>query len=342
MTRRGFTIVELIITITIMGILLALAVVNVNGTQVKARDDQRVSSVQTIGNYLDIFYTSGAMNAPIITNLSTNPRNANGIWNNNNGAVWTTSAATITGHPSGITTAVKSQLQAGQTSSAVLSLYNVDGMTNSTTPRSIGAWAFVDAAGYEAYFRGPAETTRVPLTPNTWTYIKSTAALSGYLGFYIAKASGSASSADTAYATGSVTVAGAQAYDYNDGSSPGWSWSGADDASISSGPAITGSPGVYPSTSVTFPSLLSVYLPDADTKAFIAPGESSTDTTFIPATNAVQTAIGVLPQPTIDQYVYQPIDTSGKLCYNNDCRKYNIYYRLESDNTVHRMTSKNQ
>lgn len=38
MERRGFTIVELIITITIMGILLTLAVVNVGTTQLNARD----------------------------------------------------------------------------------------------------------------------------------------------------------------------------------------------------------------------------------------------------------------------------------------------------------------
>jgi prepilin-type N-terminal cleavage/methylation domain-containing protein len=344
MIRRGFTIIELIITITIMGILLTLAVVSVSATQMKARDDQRVSSAQAIGSYLDIFYVSGASNAPSITNLSTNPKNANGLWSNTNGAVWTTSAATITGHPSSITTAVRSQIQSGQTNASVLSVYNIDGMGNSTATRSVGAWAFVDAVGYEAYFTGtdPAQTTHLPLTQNTWTYVKSTAALSGYLNFYISKASGNASSADTAYATGSITVGGTQAYDYNDGSSPEWSWSGAANASTSNGPAITGSPGVYPSTSVTFPSLRSTYLPDANTSAFIAPGKSSTDTTFIPATNSAQTATGVLPQPNFDQYIYQPITTSGNLCYGNDCRKFNLYYRLESDNTVYKMTSKNQ
>lgn len=342
MMRRGFTIVELIITITIMGILLTLAVVNVAATQVKARDDERKSDVQTISTYLNTFYTSGATNAPIITNSSADPKSTGGTWGNNNGAVWATTAATITDHPVGITTAIKSQLKAGQTNATVLSLYNVDGMVNSTTPRSVGVWAFVNAPGYESYFVGGAETTHIPLTPNTWTYIQSTTALSGYIGFYIGKTTGNAGSADIGYATGSMTVSGPQAYDYNDGNSPGWSWAGTPNASTSSGPSITGGPGVYPSTSLTLPSLLTVYLPDADTKAFTAPGKSDPYATFISAANAVQTPSGVLPQPTIDQYIYQPIDASGNLCYSGNCRKYNIYYRLEADNTVYKVTSKNQ
>jgi len=76
MTRRGFTIVELIITITIMGILLTLAVVNVGSTQLKARDDKRVASVQAIGSYLDGFYSNGRPaggDIPTIKNQIGNP-----------------------------------------------------------------------------------------------------------------------------------------------------------------------------------------------------------------------------------------------------------------------------
>ena len=53
MLRRGFTIVELIITITIMGILLVLAVVNVSGTQAQARDDERKADVESISLNLE-------------------------------------------------------------------------------------------------------------------------------------------------------------------------------------------------------------------------------------------------------------------------------------------------
>jgi prepilin-type N-terminal cleavage/methylation domain-containing protein len=49
--------------------------------------------------------------------------------------------------------------------------------------------------------------------------------------------------------------------------------------------------------------------------------------------------------PSIDQYIYQPIATDGSLCDNSatkECRKFNLYYRLEVDNTVQILTSKNQ
>ena len=60
MTRRGFTIVELIITITIMGILLTLAVVNVNSTQIQARDTERKVDIESIANALEGYYLTGA------------------------------------------------------------------------------------------------------------------------------------------------------------------------------------------------------------------------------------------------------------------------------------------
>ena len=59
MNRRGFTIIELIIVITIMGILLVLGVVNLRSTQVNARDDTRKANVDTIAFNLETFYKSG-------------------------------------------------------------------------------------------------------------------------------------------------------------------------------------------------------------------------------------------------------------------------------------------
>jgi prepilin-type N-terminal cleavage/methylation domain-containing protein len=174
MTRRGFTIVELIITITIMGILLTLAVVNVGTTQAKARDDARKSDIESIASNLESFYISGT--------------------------------------------------------------------DNSTT-----------------FARYPS------------------------LGL-----------------TGSA-------------------------ANITSN------------------------LRDADLNAFLPPGTTNVAQTFLPSTNAgtspsIQTTTGVTPQPTKDQYVYQPIKSDGSVCQSGeiDCRKYNLFYRLESDNAVYRYTSKNQ
>ena len=79
-----------------------------------------------------------------------------------------------------------------------------------------------------------------------------------------------------------------------------------------------------------------------------APGITGSNISLIMATNDVQTPTGVMPAPTIDTYIYQPIGTSSmypnKLCTPllTVCRKFNLYYRLEGDGTVQMITSKNQ
>jgi len=109
--------------------------------------------------------------------------------------------------------------------------------------------------------------------------------------------------------------------------------------------------GRYPSTGLTSPGTGNIVLNlrDVDLKSFTAPGVASSDLTFIPSTNvgtdkSIQTTVNVQPQPTIGQYVYQPIKTDGGVCTSGyvDCRKYNIFYRLEVDNAVYKITSKNQ
>lgn len=104
--------------------------------------------------------------------------------------------------------------------------------------------------------------------------------------------------------------------------------------------------GRYPPTSLTLSGETSVRasLRDIDFKSVTAPGSTGVAATFISATNAVQTTSGVTPQPTTTQYVYQPLQANGTLCTaaNHECRKFNIFYRLEVDNTVNMVTSKNQ
>jgi len=168
MKQRGFTIVELIITITIMAILLALGVVNLTGTQVSARDSERKTDIENISLHLETYYTSGTDNSTVI-----------------------------------------------------------------------GRYPSVDA-------------------------------LTGLIGHE------------------------------------------------------------------------TTLLRDIDKNSLIAP--SKTTISLVAATNSVQTTAGVTPQPTIDQYVYQPLQSNGTLCTlaSQECRKYNLYYKLEVDSTVHLLTSKNQ
>lgn len=170
MVRRGFTVVEIIITVTIMGILLVLAVVNLNATQVKARDDERVADVEAIASAFETYYQRGTLLAE---------------------------------------------------------------------------------------------------------------------------------------------------------------------------------PGTYPSTLTSSASNNTIRTNidnDISLQSLLAPGINDPTKSLISATNTVQTTAGVSPQPTFDQYVYQPIRADGALCTSSVqvCRKFNIYYRLEEDDTVYQFMSRSQ
>lgn len=92
---------------------------------------------------------------------------------------------------------------------------------------------------------------------------------------------------------------------------------------------------------------------DIDIKSITAPNVSDPALTFISATNNIQLTTGpstVLPLPTTSQYVYQPLQSDGSLCTSEaqECRKFNLYSRLEGDyglgagNTIYMVTGKNQ
>lgn len=57
--NAGFTVVELLVVIVILGILLTLAVVNLTSGQVGARDEERENDVTIIASNLETFYSSG-------------------------------------------------------------------------------------------------------------------------------------------------------------------------------------------------------------------------------------------------------------------------------------------
>ena len=73
MNRRGFTVVELLIVITIMGVLLVLGVVNLRSAQASGRDSERKSDVETIANLLDSYYKTGLVSGVVTITAGTYP-----------------------------------------------------------------------------------------------------------------------------------------------------------------------------------------------------------------------------------------------------------------------------
>jgi general secretion pathway protein G len=57
---RGFTIVELLIVIVIIGILAALVIVTYNGIQQKARDTERKTDVKALQGQLEAYWANAA------------------------------------------------------------------------------------------------------------------------------------------------------------------------------------------------------------------------------------------------------------------------------------------
>jgi prepilin-type N-terminal cleavage/methylation domain-containing protein len=107
--------------------------------------------------------------------------------------------------------------------------------------------------------------------------------------------------------------------------------------------SLFGYSGTYPYAGVLTSSLLlSKYLPDLDQKDLMTPGQNTNS--IVIATNNNQTASGIQPYPSVDQYVYQPLNQSGSLCLNTSsiCVKYNLFYKLESSGLIAKETSKNQ
>jgi len=99
-------------------------------------------------------------------------------------------------------------------------------------------------------------------------------------------------------------------------------------------------PGEYPPTAyVNSEANVTAALRDINLKALRAPNVADTSPiSFIVATtNAAQT-------PTESQYIYQPLTSTGALCAlaSDECRKFTIFYKLESNSTIQTITSKNQ
>ena len=69
-TQQGFTIVELLIVIVVIGILAALVITTYNGIQQKGRNTERTTDLKAVQGQLEAYYAqNGAY--PATTNLGT-------------------------------------------------------------------------------------------------------------------------------------------------------------------------------------------------------------------------------------------------------------------------------
>ena len=68
--QKGFTIVELLIVIVVIGILATLVIVTFTGIQQKARDTKRQTDINAINSHVEAYYAQHG-NYPTLTDLNT-------------------------------------------------------------------------------------------------------------------------------------------------------------------------------------------------------------------------------------------------------------------------------
>jgi prepilin-type N-terminal cleavage/methylation domain-containing protein len=102
--------------------------------------------------------------------------------------------------------------------------------------------------------------------------------------------------------------------------------------------------GEYPSTvEIDTESEVTALLRGIDPKTIRTPTVDTTSPmSFVVATNNSTSA--PTPAPTTSNYVYQPLTSTGALCNTAalECRKFNLYYKIEGTATMQTVTSKNQ
>ncbi|MFB6212907.1 MAG: type II secretion system protein [Candidatus Magasanikbacteria bacterium] len=74
--ESGFTLIEMLVVVAIVGLLAGVVVVGIGGSRTKARDARRVSDIRALQNYLESNYTA-----------------TNGYATSSGGSPWTVTAA---------------------------------------------------------------------------------------------------------------------------------------------------------------------------------------------------------------------------------------------------------
>jgi type IV pilus assembly protein PilA len=301
--HRGFTIVELLIVIVVVGILAAISIAAYNGIQGSAKtaatqsevtqavreieafrvatsstdtypvalDCSETPDAQTICLQADsgaeLIYTydsdtnsycvsvtresisymstttdtspsEGACPNETITNLIVNPSLET------SGTAWELSAASLSG---GRTTVAGAwRYHATRTSSAAAAMYASRYLPSTVTAgETYTASARVTSSVDQTLslrVRRAGTTTDVlsastAVTANTPTRISVTGSVGPWTSVYVALVSASGTVGNTLTMDEVMLTLGSTVYSYADGNSPGWSWSGTQNESVSSGPA---------------------------------------------------------------------------------------------------------
>jgi prepilin-type N-terminal cleavage/methylation domain-containing protein len=95
--ESGFTIVELLIVIVVIGILAALVIVTFSGIQQKARDTKRQTDIKAIHGHLESYYAQNGSGYPILADVNTASWRATNFKGLDEAALCDPSAASSTG-----------------------------------------------------------------------------------------------------------------------------------------------------------------------------------------------------------------------------------------------------
>ncbi|MDB5182142.1 MAG: fimbrial protein pilin [Candidatus Saccharibacteria bacterium] len=77
-TQKGFTIVELLIVIVVIGILAGLVITTYNGIQQNARNKERVTDAKALKGQLEAYYAQN-VKYPTLAQLNTDPTETSGF-----------------------------------------------------------------------------------------------------------------------------------------------------------------------------------------------------------------------------------------------------------------------
>ena len=132
--QQGFTIVELLIVIVVIGILAAISIVAYNNVTAKARDSQREQDIKTIAKALEMYYVDNGGFPPsncggLTGVLCPDPKKINTSWATTSDGSWSRLESALV--PKYISALPKDPIASTTTQAAISGGYNYDYVTTS-------------------------------------------------------------------------------------------------------------------------------------------------------------------------------------------------------------------